>query len=82
MELRIETAINSGDVYGVDFEGCNIDIELIKNHGCEGVAQEKIVQKTWHWDSLSEPQKEMDEQKNLKISNSNTPWISLSISIT
>ena len=27
MELRVEPAKNSGDVYGADFEGCNIDME-------------------------------------------------------
>ena len=30
MELRVEPAKNSGDVYGSDFEGCYIDMEPIK----------------------------------------------------
>ena len=41
MELRVEPAKNSGDVYRADFEGCNIDMEPKKSHIYEGVAKLK-----------------------------------------
>ena len=79
VELRVEPAKNSGDVYRADFEGCNIDMEPMKKPYMWGCSPVKIVQETC--DSSSEPQKEWMNEKNLKISNSALPWISLYIFI-
>ena len=88
MELKVEPAKNSGDVYWADFDGCNIDMEPMKKPYMWGCSPVKIVQETC--DSLSEPQKEMNERKkleNLKLSYTMDfslylpTWISLSISI-